>query len=371
MWIVKRLEIPEEKTLCYKLIYKLKIPSSYLSDIKEYTLNLALCLIRGGWHGSMYEIIFSLNNWEQYLCACEMMMQGLHTEAYHVFMNIKDRFCGVNEHVYEWIIALVHITTFESSKTGGFDAFSHLGCMGLLECIYFHSEFYLTRYLFVNALNEVVQGKNGVETMYAIRAKFDKLLYIFRKPLKNTTYILKKWRDLAGMMGLCMTCITEKQDFLPVLKQFYPTSITLLEGVLGATTSQEISRFILSIPAEYPKQFFIFPRPISLNLHIHSDLYVKISKNSEFVLEFSAKVREISHKPPVLKFIFKCANGNKEEFSIEKEKQVSAAGVCSLSLPFMLNSSGIFALRIKASILNAQGREIGKPEHAEIILECI
>ena len=173
------------------------------------------------------------------------------------------------------------------------------------------------------------------------------------------------------MLALCITCMNENMDFMKKLEDFYPVSKAFFDQFYSCTSPQALSRYILQVPFKYPKQFFAFLSPIGLSLHIQTDLNVKLSKNMEFILELSAKTKEISHKPPSLRFIFTCFGNNKEEFKITREKNVNAAGICNIAMPIIFGSPGLFALKIKASVLNYEGREIGKPEFAEITLECV
>ena len=173
------------------------------------------------------------------------------------------------------------------------------------------------------------------------------------------------------MLALCLTCIREKTDFKAKLKVFYPIAGELLNYAEGFQHPQDFAEWVLRVPMNYPKQFFWFLKPIGLDLHIQSDLYVKLNKSTEFILELSAKMKEISHKPVFVRFSLSLLSKNKEEFKFEREKNVGAAGVCSISFPIVLNITGLFVFKIKASVINLQGREIGKAEYSEINLECI
>ena len=371
VWVTNRLNNPEEVSFCYKLLYLLKVPSTYLADVKKFSLDLALCLIRGGWRGSNYEIIYSLNSWEQYQCACELMKKGESTHAHQIFLKIRKNFRGNNEKAYEWICALIEVTNFESKKTGGIKALSHLGCLGLGSSTYFQSEFFLCRYLVITALVEGGSGKNITETLFALRNRLDKLLYLFAKPCKDTVYIIKRWRELLGMLALCLTCLEEECDFAQEIEKFYPISGELISECYSLKSPQAFCRYALEIKMEYPKQFFVFMKPIGLDLSIQSDMHVKLARGAECNFELAAKIKEISHKTPNLKFIFTCVGNNKEEFRLEREKHVSSAGVCNMTVPIVLNSYGLFYLKVYSTILSNEGREIGKPEYAEILLECI
>lgn len=363
--------MPEESAFCYKLLYKIKAPSSYFVSIKTFSLELALCLIRGGWRGSYYEVVFSLNSWEQYKCACEMMTQGLHGEAYQILTKIKQKFSGSNEKVYEWLSALIEISGFENNKIGGIKAFSHIGCLDLGHNIYFQCEFFLCRYILVFALNDVLLNKINLESLYSLRNRVQSLLYLFRKPLKDTIYLLKMWRDLIGIVAVCVSNICEGKEFITKLNRFYPGSKEILNDLDGGITVQSLCKYILAIPMKYPKQFFMFLKPIDLNLQVQSDRCIKVTRYSEFILEFSAKVKDISHKPPLIRFVFVCHGKNIEDIKETREKVATAAGICNISFPIVLHHSGLFSFKAKASVLDTEGREIGKPEFAEIILECI
>lgn len=370
-WITKRLDLQEESFFCYKLLYLLRVPSSFLAFVKNYSLGLALCYIRSGWRGSCYEIVYSLNSWEQYQCACEMMKQGIHTEAHQVFLKIKNQFRGSNEKVYEWICALIEITGFERSKTSGVKAFSHLGCLGLDSATYFQSEFFLCRYLIVNALIEGAAGKIDIANLFVLRNRVDKLLFLFTKPYKDLAFVVKMWRDLLGLLALTLTCLSENTDFVKKIQEFYPVAQGLFEDYHKLYTPQAFCRHLLDIPMNYPKQFFVFMKPIGIDLSVQSDMHMKIAKNSEFSLEFSAKTKEIARKPPKIRFTLQCTGNMKDEFSFQKEKYANTAGLCNLTTPITITTSGTFSIKVKVTILNSEGREIGKSEFAEITIESI
>ena len=66
-----------------------------------------------------------------------------------------------------------------------------MGCLDLSHNIYFQSEFFLCRYLTVSILNDISAGKENTENLFILRNRIDKLLYLFKKPFKDTIYLAK------------------------------------------------------------------------------------------------------------------------------------------------------------------------------------
>lgn len=369
-WIISRLSIQEETQYCYKLLYKLRTPSTYLVNIQQPSLYLAKCLIRGGWHGSMYDHIFALNNWEQYQCACELMTQGLHSEALTIFHSIKQSLKSENESIYNWLNSLIHICSFEKSKSGNLDSFYFLGSLNQSEKVYFHREFFLCRYLLVQNLNEIISGSVSIENLLKIRQRFEKLLYLFEKPTKDTIKVLKMWRDISGLLTMVLTCIINNEDFSHLLSKFY----SVFSGMItkNIKSPQHLGRVVLEYPVKYPKQFFLFLSPICLNLQVNCAQFVKVNRGSEFIVEVSVNVKKNCRKQgKVLVSLVTLGNMGKEELYLSRESIVNAAGVCSLNIPILLNVPGVVQFRIIASVLNEYGREIGKPEFSVLTFECI
>ena len=369
-WIINRLGAEAEAELCYKVLYKLKVPSTYLSFVQKSCLGLALCLIRGGWHSSMYDKILSLNPFEQYECACEMMTQGLHSEAFTVFSTIKQNLKSESETIFNWIAGLELICTFEKNKAGSVDMFHCLRSTDLADKAYFHLEFLLCRFLLVNSLNETLSGETPIEKFLLIRSKFDKLLYLFDRPSKDLIQTLKFWRDVSGLLALALTCMNSSSDFAPQVEKFYSYFSSHCNS--GVKTPQHLARIVLEYPVKYPRQFFRFSRPISLALQINCSSSVKVNRGTEFILELSVNIsRQSQLNRRVRISISSLSPSGKEDLSTMRTCTVNSAGVCNLNIPVVLNTPGLFQFRIAAAVLNELGSEIGKPEYSVLNFECI
>lgn len=342
----------------------------YLISIQPPCLGLVKCLIRGGWHGSMYEQIFALNNWDQYQCACEMMLQGLHSEALTVLQSISQSLTSENESIYNWLNSLIQVCSFEKHKSEGMNAFYFLGALDLSEKVYFHREFFLCRYLLVQNLNEIISGTYSIENLLKIRQKFEKLLYLFENPTKDTIKVLKMWRDISGLLTMVLTCLSRNENFSHLMSKFY----SVFAGAIGedVKTPQHLGRIILEYPVKYPKQFFLFSNPICLNLQVNCAQFVKVNRGTEFIVEVSVNLKKNSRKQGrVLVSLIYLASFGKEEVYLNRESMVNAAGVCNLNIPIALNLPGVAQFRIMASVMNEYGREIGKPEFSVLTFECI
>mmetsp|Transcript_28858 Transcript_28858/g.28543 ORF Transcript_28858/g.28543 Transcript_28858/m.28543 type:complete len:335 (+) Transcript_28858:646-1650(+) len=333
-------------------------------------------IIRVGWLDALNEIIHKLDTWQQYLVACELMAEGLHSKALELFVKLKTEFKGSNEKIYEWLCTLKIISEYESRKdrvVDGFAALSHLGCLDLGHKIYFQSEFLLCRLLLVQYLKSLQSNLEisiVIPEFVNIRNRLNNLLFLFFKLPKSTTQCIKKWRDIVGMLYLILNSIKEGKDFQSRLKRYYPKSCFLLENV--GNSVEEVVNFVLNIPMNYPKQFFQFNNPISISLDMNQDGMIKINRGKEFLIEASAKVTELSHKPPLLQFNVNGSQIEKDtEFSFSYTKKATAAGVCNITIPIIPTNIGIYIVKIHATILDSKLRHIGKSEYGEIILECI
>jgi hypothetical protein len=369
-WIIKRLTIEGEAELCFKVLYKLKVPSTYLSNVQKSTLGLALCLIRGGWHSSMYDKILCLNPFDQYQCACEMMTQGLHSEAFTIFSSIKQNLKSESETIFNWIAGLELVCAFEKNKAGTVSMFHCLRSTDLADKAYFHLEFLLCRYLLVNSLNETLSGETPVEKFLMIRAKFDKLLYLFDKPSKDLLQTLKFWRDVSGLLALTLTCLSTSSDFTGQVEKFYSYFSSHCNSSIK--TPQHLARIILEYPVKYPRQFFQFHSPISLALQINCSSSVKVNRGTEFILELSVNINRRSQLNRRVQIsITSLSPSGKEDLLTLRTCTVNSAGVCNLNIPVVLNTPGQFQFRIAAAVLNELGSEIGKPEYSVLNFECI
>lgn len=154
------------------------------------------------------------------------------------------------------------------------------------------------------------------------------------------------------------------------LKRFYPNSCSIFDNT--SADPFEISSCVLNLPMNFPKQFFKFKNPISILLQISQEMVIKVNRGKEFLFETSAKVTELSHKPPLLEFnIVGMQQDTQPEFNVSYKKKSTAAGVCNINVPLVLAYTGIYTVKIHATILDAKSRQIGKGEYGEIIIECI
>jgi len=318
----------------------------------------------------MYDQIFALNNWDQYQCACEMMAQGLHSEALTVLQSITQSLTSENESIYHWLNSLIQVCSFEKHKSGDMNAFYYLGALNLSEKVYFHREFFLCRYLLVQNLNEIISGTYSIENLLKLRQKFEKLLYLFENPTKDTIKVLKMWRDISGLLAMVLTCLSRNENFSYLMAKFYSVFADAIRE--DVRTPQHLGRIVLEYPVKYPKQFFLIRNPICLNLQVNCAQFVKINRGSEFIIEVSVSVKKNSRKQGrVLVSLVCLGSAGKEEVYLNRESIVNAAGFCNLNLPITLNLPGVAQFRIMASVLNDYGREIGKPEFSVLTFECI
>jgi hypothetical protein len=312
----------------------------------------------------------SLNTLDQYTCACEMMTQGLHPEAFTIFSSIKQSLKTESETVFHWISGLALVCSFEKNKSGPVDAFYYLGTTDQAEKTYFHQEFLLCRYLLVNSLNQIISGQTPIEDFLQIRLKFDKLLYLFEKPSKDLLQVLKFWRDLSGLVAMVLCCMEKGENFSSLVSKFY----SFFAGTVNEDirSPQHLGRVVLEYPVKYPRQFFRFDSPISLNLQINCSSSVKVNRGNEFILEVAVNVKKTHCGGPKVMVSFKGMNNlGKDEVLQQRVSSFNSAGVCNFNIPVVLDFPGVFQFRVQASALNEFGREIGKPEYSMVTFECI
>ena len=356
-----------ETHLCFKLAIKLNLGcTDLLLQVLPETFKYEACLLCiNSNHPALDSLLWKLNNYELYKVACYLLRKAEYQKALELLVKLKTEYRGSSEKVYEWLCTLISIAQFESTKEG-FEALTHLECLGSGPKTYFHNQFVTARILLVHCLKQIKahqEPKNYSKDFLTAKKKFHKLLFLFPKIDKVTTHTLKKWREVSGILGVF--CESNSKE---VVQEYYPKSYALVSG----SSSIEAATTTLETPLHLPPQIFKFNTPFHVTLEIWHDSPLKVIKGKEFILEFTAQLHQLSHKPPQLEFSGKALHRSKVCKQVFKVKrQAPPSGVCNMSIPVYFFESGPVTLTIKAQIISNRGRKIGKCEYGELSIECL
>jgi hypothetical protein len=201
------------------------------------------------------------------------------------------------------------------------------------------------------------------------KEQFHSLLTLFPTVDRRTVYELKRWREAAGMLAMCI-----RGSSLQALQTFYPEAACELVKVLESSgqLADSAKTYFAEQAFCYPPQFFKFTKPLSLVLTVQPESPVKVMMGQPLLLEVSAKLRHIPRRQRKLQIsaVFTKFDSSDSCEPLEQLRELDAAGTASSVLQVKLPAIGRWRVMVSVSLVSERLNQMGKSESCELCVDC-
>mmetsp|Transcript_26455 Transcript_26455/g.47469 ORF Transcript_26455/g.47469 Transcript_26455/m.47469 type:complete len:554 (+) Transcript_26455:1506-3167(+) len=305
------------------------------------------------------------SNWELYTQAKYAMQNGEFARALELLGMIDKK--GLSEKVCDWLDVLGSLCRAELSNEPQdlYLIVLKLHSLGQGVAVIFHSKFVAARLTFLQILrNNLSVAADALET----KKQYNSLLTLFSSIDSRTILELKKAREAAGMLALCL-----QSHPLMTLQAYYPTVSEEILRVLPSSgdVRSKAKQFFAEQAFCYPPQFFKFNKPLSFTLIVQPESPVKLLMGQPLLLEVQAKLKHILRQKRNLQFTVSITklDANESCENLEQLRELDASGAVSTVLQVKLTTIGRWKVAISASLVSSRMNLVGKAETCELIVD--